>query len=313
MTSHDAPSLRLRAPAKVNWSLEVLGRRPDGYHELRTIFQTIALSDWLTLTLDEGLSLALSGETGTLAAEPLEANLAYRAALRLQREVNRSSGQDDGRPSGVHIALEKNVPVAAGLGGGSSDAAAVLRGLRVLWQLPFSDDDLTSLAAEIGADVPFFVRGGTALGSGRGDVLAPLPDVPVRRLVLAWPRTSGAADKTAAMFDALEPQHYTGGSRTESLASRLREGRPIDDGDLCNVFDHALPRVDAVAVRAFRDAGGLGVGRPHLAGSGPSFFFLLAQEQPAGPLLSALERLGLRAVETRTLPAAEAAARPAIQ
>lgn len=300
--------LRLRAPAKVNWSLEVLGRRPDGYHEVRTVLQTVALSDWVALSPADDLSLALRGEADRLAGEPPEANLAYRAAARLRREFSRTPPERSGRPSGVHIALEKGVPVAAGLGGGSSDAAAVLRGLRALWRLPISDDDLALLAAELGADVPFFLRGGVALASGRGDVLAPLPDGSSQRLVLAWPQRPGPADKTARMYAALRPQHHTDGSRTEELAGRLRGGRPISDADPLNVFEDVLPQVDAAAGRTFQKASTLGFGQPHLAGSGPSLFFLLAPEQPAGPLLRALGALGLRAVETCTLPAAEAVA-----
>ncbi|OGO52155.1 MAG: 4-(cytidine 5'-diphospho)-2-C-methyl-D-erythritol kinase, partial [Chloroflexi bacterium RBG_16_68_14] len=205
-------ALRVRAPAKVNWTLEVLGRRPDGYHEVRTALQTIALSDWVTLTPADGLSLALSGEAGPLASEPLEANLAYRAAERLRGELG-------GHARGVRIAIEKHVPVAAGLGGGSSDAAAVLRGLRRLWQLDIPDDELATLAAELGADVPFFLRGGAALASGRGEVLETLPDAPLRWVFIMFPLHTPAPDKTARMYAALRPEHYTDGSRTEGLAA----------------------------------------------------------------------------------------------
>ena len=139
-------SLRLRAPAKLNWTLEVLGDRPDGYHEVRTVLQTVALSDWVTLTPAAGLSLRLQGEAGPLTGEPLDANLAYRAAVLLREEA--------GSRDGARIELEKGVPVAAGLGGGSSDAAAVLRGLRRLWDLSLSDAELATLGARLGADAP---------------------------------------------------------------------------------------------------------------------------------------------------------------
>ena len=309
-------SLRLRAPAKVNWSLEVLGRRPDGYHEVCTVLQTIELSDWVTLTPADDLSLTLSGEAGPLAGEPAETNLAFRAAARLRREtssspvetLSRMLRERAGRAGGARIALEKRVPVAAGLGGGSSDAAAVLRGLGVLWRLPISDSDLSALAAELGVDAPFFLRGGASLASGRGDLLVPLPEGPRQRLVLAWPERAGPADKTARMYSALRPQHHTDGSRTRRLAARRGASRPVTDDDLSNVFEEVLPHVDATAARAFEEAGALGFGRPHLAGSGPALFFLLAPEQQAEPLLQALGRLDLRAVETRTLPAVEALA-----
>ncbi len=303
MTRPTENSLRLRAPAKLNWTLEVLGDRPDGYHEVRTVLQTLALSDWVTLTPATGLSLTLHGEPGPLADEPPAANLAYRAAALLRERT--------GNRHGAGIALEKAVPIAAGLGGGSSDAAAVLRGLCRLWDLSISHDGLASLAAGLGADVPFFLRGGAALASGRGDALTPLPDGPPQRLVIAWPARPAATDKTARMYAALRPEHCTDGSRSERVRARLRAGEAVGDDDLSNVFAEVLPVVDPDAARAFVAARDLG--RPHLAGSGPAFFFLLEPEQAAGPLLAGLDRLGLRAVETHTLSAAEAIASEEVQ
>ena len=285
--------VHLSAPAKVNLTLEVLGKRGDGYHEICTILQTVALSDLVTLGPADDLSLALSGEAGSLAGEPAETNLAYRAAAALREQ------------RGARIVLEKRVPVATGLGGGSSDAAAVLRGLHDLWGLlSISDEALAAIAAELGSDVPFFLRGGSALASGRGDVLAPLPDGPPQRLVIAWPERAGPADKTARMYAVLRPEHYTDGSRTERLADRLRAGEPVRDEDIYNVFEQVLPEVDPETAEAIDQAAALGLGQAHLCGSGLAFFFLLASEQPAEPLLLALERLGLRATETAKLPAA---------
>lgn len=298
MTRPTQHSLRLRAPAKLNWTLEVLGDRPDGYHEVRTVLQTLALSNRVTFTPAAGLSLTLHGEPGPLADEPLGANLAYRAAALLREQ----SGHRDG----AHIELEKAVPIAAGLGGGSSDAAAVLRGLCRLWNLSISHDELAALAAGLGADVPFFLRGGLALAAGRGDAVTPLPDGPPQRLVIAWPARPPAADKTARMYAALRPEHYTDGSRTEGVAARLRAGEAIRDEDLRNVFEEVLPVVDPDAARAFEAARDLG--RPHLGGSGPAFFSLLEPGQAAAPLLDRLDRLGLRATETHTLSAAQAVA-----
>ncbi|MDZ4277634.1 MAG: 4-(cytidine 5'-diphospho)-2-C-methyl-D-erythritol kinase [Dehalococcoidia bacterium] len=296
--------LRLRAPAKVNWTLEVLARRSDGYHELRTILQTIALSDWVTLTPADELSLEFIGEPSSLAGEAPEVNLAYRAADLLRHAVKRPPRGPASRAPGVRIELEKRIPVAAGLGGGSSDAAAVLRGLRQLWRLKASDHDLASLAAEVGADVPFFLRGGAALGSGRGEELSFLPDAAPRRLVFAWLEPSRPLEKTALAYSQVRPPHYSDGSRTNRLAERLRSGHPIGEGDLWNVFEQVLPQVHVESSRAFEQAARLGV--PHLAGSGPAFYFLLDGDQPAQPLLDGLAALGLRTMETTTLPAAEA-------
>ncbi len=293
---------RLRAAGKVNWSLEVLGDRPDGYHEVRTILQTIQLGDYVELRAASELSLSVRGATRAfrrVSREAPETNLAYRAAVLLRERTGVSAGAE--------IRLSKRIPVSAGLGGGSSDAAATLRGLRELWGLSISDEDLAAIAAGLGSDVPFFLRGGSALASGRGDVLAPLPDGPPQRLVLAWPERAGPADKTARMYAALRPEHFSDGSRTERLADRLRAGEPVRDEDVYNVFERLLLDVDPAAAETFQRAADLGLGEPHLAGSGPAFLFLLASEQPAEPLLQLLQagdRLGLRATETATLPAA---------
>lgn len=293
------PGLELHAYAKINWTLEVLGRRPDGYHEVRTIMQTIALADTVTLQPADGLSLSITGEAGALASEGPESNLAYRAA-ELLRERTAHRG-------GAHIRLTKRIPFAAGLGGGSSDAAAVLRGLRRLWKLDMSDEELAQIAAELGSDAPFFLRGGTALATGRGEVIESLPDAPARTVFVAC-KQQPIAGKTARMYAALGPAQYTDGSRTERLAERLRAGEPVRDEDVCNVFEAVLPEVDAEAAETFRRASKLGIGRPHLCGSGSAFFIVLEQEQDSLPLVRALKDLGLSAIENWTVSTTQALA-----
>ena len=163
--------MQLDAPAKINLHLEVLGLRPDGFHELAMVMQTIDLADRLTLEcLPQGeLRLTLDSTTG---AVPLGGdNLILRAAEALRLHV--------GRPQlGAAIHLCKRIPIGAGLAGGSSDAAAALRGLCALWQLSLATEVLEQLAASIGSDVPFCLRGGTQLCFGRGERLEPLPDLP---------------------------------------------------------------------------------------------------------------------------------------
>ena len=288
----------LQAPAKINLTLEVLGKRPEGYHEIRSVMQTIALADRVTLTPADEISLALRGAAGPLAEEPPATNLAFRAAQLLRRRA--------GIHSGAQIELHKNIAIATGLGGGSSDAAATLRGLRELWQLDISDKEFSAIAAELGTDVPFFLRGGTALAAGRGDELETLPDLPTRTICLVFSDHPATPDKTARMYAALHPEHHTDGARTERLAGGLRAGEPVRNEDLYNVFETILPEVDPAAAETFSQAATLGFGQPHLCGSGPAFFLLLEPEQPARPLLDALERLDVRAAETRTLSAAEA-------
>jgi 4-diphosphocytidyl-2-C-methyl-D-erythritol kinase len=253
----------VHAHAKLNWTLEVLGKRPDGYHEIRSIMQTIDLSDTLLCEEASDITLAMDGPLAVDLAS--DDNLAYRAAALLRERAR-------GR-SGAHIALTKRIPVAAGLGGGSSDAAAVLRALRVLWELNISTDELVEIGAQLGSDVPFFLCGGTAVASGRGALIDALPDAPQQSVLLSSRPPRVPIDKTARMYAALRPEHYTDGSRTEALAERIRCGEAVRDEDCFNVFESVLAEVDPEAGAAFeaaRDAGK----RPHLCGSGPTYFTL---------------------------------------
>jgi 4-diphosphocytidyl-2-C-methyl-D-erythritol kinase len=163
-------SVLVPAYAKVNLRLDILGRRSDGYHELRTIFQTISLHDTLALEVSQNprIDLRIIGNPG-LAGEPGRDNLVYRALDELRRELRFEPG--------LHAVLTKRIPVGRGLGGGSSDAAAALIALLRLSGKRIEADRLTGIASQLGADVPFFLRGGRALGVGRGDEIYPLPDV----------------------------------------------------------------------------------------------------------------------------------------
>ena len=166
--------MALKAYAKINLALEVLGKRPDGFHEVSMIMQAVSLHDTVTLTLQsDGITLACDH-----AGLPCDSgNLAFRAALLVQQEC--------GVDKGVHIELEKRIPLAAGLAGGSSDAAAVLRGLNTLWELGLSAGELERLAARLGSDVPFCLWGGTVHATGRGEILRPLPELAGFGVVLA--------------------------------------------------------------------------------------------------------------------------------
>src|SRR4029079_4602608 len=158
--------VRLRAHAKINLDLRILGVRPDGYHELRTIFQTIALHDVVTVESRRG-AFELDGDAALM---PLDrTNLAWRAADLLWRAAGKR-----GSPSGARIVIDKRIPSQAGLGGGSSDAAASLVGLNRVWRLGLSQARLMAIGAALGADVPFFIARGTAFGLGRGYETYPL-------------------------------------------------------------------------------------------------------------------------------------------
>jgi 4-diphosphocytidyl-2-C-methyl-D-erythritol kinase len=174
------PEVRVPAFAKINLRLEILGKRPDGFHELRTIFQTVSLKDELRLKLTPkpGIALRVFGNE-TLSQESIEKNLVYRAVDALRRELKSSAG--------VTVELHKSIPAGRGLGGGSSNAAAALLGYIRLTKTKIARERLFEIAASLGADVPFFLQGGRALGIGKGDEIYPLPDSPKRHILLVSP------------------------------------------------------------------------------------------------------------------------------
>jgi 4-diphosphocytidyl-2-C-methyl-D-erythritol kinase len=186
-TKRATKSVRLPAFAKVNLDLRVIGKRPDGYHELRTIFQTISLHDTLTLSLvrDPGISLSIKNSDLPTGPE----NLVYRAIAAMQKEL--------GHPGGVRAELEKVIPVARGLGGGSSDAASAMIGMLRLTKAKLPLARLIAVAASLGADVPFFLFGGRALAVNRGDEIYPLPDLARRSIVVVSPKDIGVSTKDA--------------------------------------------------------------------------------------------------------------------
>jgi 4-diphosphocytidyl-2-C-methyl-D-erythritol kinase len=173
-------SVSVRAPAKINLTLRVLGTRSDGYHELRTTFQALSLHDRLTFTASPDLPFAIESDDPGC---PLDRrNLVWRAAELLWDAAGRS-----GEPAEVVVRIAKRIPSQAGLGGASSDAAAALAGLAALWRVQLPVDRRLALAERLGSDVAFFTEGGRALGAGRGELLFPLPDGPRRPVVLAVP------------------------------------------------------------------------------------------------------------------------------
>jgi 4-diphosphocytidyl-2-C-methyl-D-erythritol kinase len=193
MTLPKKRSLQLRAFAKINLCLRILGRRPDNYHELRTIFQTISLHDTLTLSLvPKGISLEVSDVALPTGPE----NLVWRAIDAMRNELKLSFG--------VHALLEKRIPVARGLGGGSSDAAAALVGMLRLTKKKVPLERLMEIAASLGADVPFFLFGGRALAVNRGDEIYPLPDTRKESIVVVSPRDIGVSTKDAYQWISAE-------------------------------------------------------------------------------------------------------------
>ena len=284
------PTQRFLAPAKVNLCFEVLGRRNDGYHEVRTVYQAIDLADELELEPAADLTLEVTPH----GAAPIDNNLVLQAAQLLRDATHIQRG--------AHIRLTKRIPAAAGLGGGSSDAAAALLGLRGLWGLDLPDQRLLELAVQLGADVPFFIHGGTAMGAGRGEVLTPLPTLDGLRAVVLCPG-NGGENKTARLYGLLTPEHYSpDGSATERIIQRINTGEVPVNG-LFNTFEvvaaSAYPGYTA-AKAAFESAGATGV---HLTGAGPSLFTVVDSEAAAVALRDKLSALKLTAFAARFLPA----------
>lgn len=250
--------LELNAYAKVNLTLEALGRRDDGYHDVVSVIQTVDLHD--TLTFEPADALELVCDVPELGGS---GNLALRAARLLQDST--------GTEEGARITIAKRIPVAAGLGGGSSDAAATLVALNRLWRLGLSIGELSELSARLGSDVPFLLRGGTAMVSGRGERVDQLPPADLEWLVLACPGIH-MADKTASLYGRLTSDNFTRGALTRRLAARIRGGGDVPPQFLFNVFDDVA--FDAFpGLRDCWDAmHALGAREVHVAGSGPSLF-----------------------------------------
>jgi 4-diphosphocytidyl-2-C-methyl-D-erythritol kinase len=276
------------APAKINLCLEIIGRREDSYHDITSVMQTVDLHDTLTFARSDGDLLTLECDNPVLAAEG-EDNLVLKAA-RLLRTAAGLEGK-----VGAHITLQKRIPLSAGLGGGSSDAAATLLGLRDLWGLEMRSGDLLELAETLGSDVPFFLGGPTALVEGRGERVTRIPSPPPGWVVLVCPRYD-LTGKTKKLYSALTSSDMSEGIVTHRLIAALVGGHFPDSSLLYNAFERVayelfegLDRVRQKVAHAARSD-------VHLSGSGPTLYVLYpaSQERTASRLYDALAQDGLR-------------------
>jgi 4-diphosphocytidyl-2-C-methyl-D-erythritol kinase len=280
--------ITLKAHAKLNLDLRVIGRRPDGYHELRTVFQTIALHDTLVVEHAPRAPFSLAGDASRM---PLgDENLAWKAAEAIWRAMGRT-----GPPKGARITIRKRIPSQAGLGGGSSDAAAALTGLNTLWGDRIEPDALMALAASLGADVPFFLVGGTALGLGRGDDVYPLMDVPTRNVVIVRPAFGVATrDAYAWLSDRRGKPRAAGTIATDGRAGFLA------DASLRNDFEQAVearhPGIRQIRQRLVA----LGATVARLSGSGSAVFGLFDTSAEANRAAGRLARPNWTVLATRT-------------
>ena len=269
-----------QAPAKVNLTLDILGKRPDGYHDLKMVMQTVSLYDTVTVTETAGESVSVSVDRGDLPAGP--DNIAWKAADVFFRRT--------GLPRrGLAIALHKRIPAQAGMAGGSADGAAVLRVLRRLYAPELPQAELEDMAAAVGSDVPFCVRGGTVLAEGRGERLQDLPPMPACWLALCKPAFGLS---TPALFGRVRTAELKRRPDHGAMEQALRTGELTAVArQLANVFEEVLTAEEAREIRAIQEMllsrGALGA---VMTGSGPTVFGLFAEQTRAEGAAAALRR-----------------------
>jgi len=280
--------LTVLAPAKINLTLEVLAKRRDGFHEIRSVIQTIDLCDRIRFQLSKNITFKSDMPDWTA-----EESLVSRT-VDLVKETT-------GCPEGVTIEVKKRIPLMSGLGGDSSDAAAVLRGLNRLWGLNLPQEKLLELAGQLGSDVAFFIFGGTALVEGRGEIVTPLPPLPHRWIVLAIPPVPQLPGKTKQLYESLKSNHYTDGQITQRLVEELKTGGEITPSILFNTFENvAFTRFSGLDVSRehFIKIGAVDV---HLAGSGPALFTMVEDKDRAEELCILLQNQRLEPYLVETL------------
>ncbi len=259
-------NLTILAPAKVNLFLEVLSKRPDGFHELDTVMHTVALYDTREIRRAAG---RCSLETTGLDTGPLEENLTLKAARLFFARL--------GRPEGAALSLEKNIPVGAGLGGGSSDAAAVLLGLNLLEDRPFDHEALLEMAGSLGSDVPFFLHCGTARCRGRGECVTEIPGVPPLDFLIIHP---GISISTHEVYQNLTLDLTESKKDPSLLIKRLETGK-VADINLClyNRLEEPALKYEPALSTVLGKTREMGFPSLRVTGTGSSFFQLVSHEE----------------------------------
>jgi 4-diphosphocytidyl-2-C-methyl-D-erythritol kinase len=309
--------ITVSAYAKVNLTLEVLGNRTDGYHEVATVFQEIELKDTLSFKKHRGIiidcnypDLAYPGPSGKYQknspfTEPGESNRAtekqYKKSSNLVLEAAKLLQKVTGSRKGAAISIKKGIPISAGLGGGASDAAATLRTLNDLWELELPLDQLVQLASRLGSDVPFFLYGGTALGEGRGERVSPLPSFPPSWVVLFRPPVAIPSNKTEHLYNSLKPSCFNEGQFTSRMVALLRQEDDLPLSSLYNAFEMIASIVYPGLEDHWRHFSALGADNIHLAGSGPTLFTIVRDMTQGEKLHRSLISKGLEAYLVQTV------------
>ena len=283
--------MEVPAYAKLNLTFEVLGRRVDGFHNVTTIMQTIDLSD--LLRIEPAADLKVECEYPELAGEQ---NLVWKAAVELAKA-------GDIEPTAL-VTVEKHIPVAMGLGGGSSDAAAALLGLNSLWGLGFSLDELATIGARLGSDISFFLWGGTALAQGKGDQITSLSPLPPLAVTLVFPDLA-IPNKTAEMYSRLNMGQFSDGGITRQMVQILTAGQFVKEsvrGLLFNAFSEVAARSYPELLGMCRQVADRGGPVMHLCGAGPALFTLPSNEEEHQWIAELLQPHGAGVYLVTTVP-----------
>lgn len=275
------------AYAKINLGLRILGKRPDGYHEVSMIMQSVGLSDEVIITEGNGIEISTNVEGLSCGKD----NLAYKAAALLAQKYNIVPN--------VHIILNKSIFMAAGLAGGSSDAAAVLRGLNRYWKLGLYGDRLEAIGADLGSDVPFCIYGGSAIAKGRGELILPLPDMPESYVVLAKPKNLDIS--TAWVYKNYNPGRVVNNPGIWQIAENLPLGAKAMAPFMGNVLETvtipAHPQI-ALLKMAMLKAGAFFA---MMSGSGPTVFAFVDSREKAEAVVQAVQDFDVETAITTTV------------
>ena len=281
-------SISVEAYAKINIGLDVRGIRDDGYHDVRMVMQTIDICDMIILKKREDSVITVVSDNDKIPSG--SDNLAYKAAEEFRNEFNSEfSDEFDDWEFGVDIIIQKRIPVSAGLGGGSADAAAVLKGMNILFNTGLSRDRLMQIGTRVGSDVPFCIFGWTAYAGGRGEKINPLLGFPKTHLVIVKPIDLGIS--TAKAYSALDSEESLYHPEIDSLVDALHEAAPIEEivGYMGNTFERVMVREHPVIgdiKTALEENGAL---RSLMSGSGPSVYGIFKDEESAAECADAMK------------------------
>jgi len=277
----------VKAPAKINLSLEVISQRVDGYHEIRSVLQAIDLGDTLHFEISKDVRFMCDMRGWTA-----EKSLVTKTVDLLKKTTGCSKG--------VTVEIEKRLPLLSGLGGDSSDAAALLIGLDKLWSLGLTSAKLAELAAHLGSDVTFFLHGGTAEVKGRGEIVTPLPSLTEMWVVLIIPHVPPDPGKTKRMYSLLDREHYSNGLITQKLVETLHKGEEISPSLLFNTFENIAFKDKVLKIQIERLTR-MGAMHVHLAGSGPALFSIMLSKERAAEIYRRCISQGMKVFLAKTI------------